>query len=120
MDCASLALQVAPISYYCLKKFIGLRPKLGNTFYHIFYLILDFLFTCHLNNMPAKLSLMLEISREKKYTDGLKSFVHKNCFLYPWRHAYNMAAARLRLLVICYLLSCSSPLSRKLLIKKIE
>jgi hypothetical protein len=35
VDCASLALQVAPVSYYCLKKIIGLRPKLGNTYYHI-------------------------------------------------------------------------------------
>jgi hypothetical protein len=35
MDCASLALQVAPFSYYCLSKIIGLRPKLGNTYYHI-------------------------------------------------------------------------------------
>ena len=35
MDCASLALQVAPVSYYCLNFFIGLRPKLGNTYYHI-------------------------------------------------------------------------------------
>jgi hypothetical protein len=35
VDCASLALQVAPVSYYCLKMFIGLRPKLGNTYYHI-------------------------------------------------------------------------------------
>ena len=31
----SLALQVAPVSYYCLNFFIGLRPKLGNTYYHI-------------------------------------------------------------------------------------
>ena len=35
VDCASLALQVAPVSYYCLIFFIGLRPKLGNTYYHI-------------------------------------------------------------------------------------
>ena len=35
VDCASLALPVAPVSYYCLKKIIGLRPKLGNTYYHI-------------------------------------------------------------------------------------
>ena len=35
MDCTSLALQVAPVSYYCLRKIIGLRPKLGNTYYHI-------------------------------------------------------------------------------------
>jgi hypothetical protein len=35
VDCASLALQVAPVSYYCLNFFIGLRPKLGNTYYHI-------------------------------------------------------------------------------------
>jgi hypothetical protein len=35
VDCASLALQVAPVSYYCLKFFIGLRPKIGNTYYHI-------------------------------------------------------------------------------------
>ena len=35
VDCASLALQVAPVSYYCLKKIIGLRPRLGNTYYHI-------------------------------------------------------------------------------------
>ena len=26
---------VAPFSYYCLTVFIGLRPKLGNTYYHI-------------------------------------------------------------------------------------
>jgi hypothetical protein len=30
-----LALQVAPVSYYCLNIFIGPRPKLGNTYYHI-------------------------------------------------------------------------------------
>jgi hypothetical protein len=30
-----LAQQVAPVSYYCLRKIIGLRPKLGNTYYHI-------------------------------------------------------------------------------------
>ena len=35
VDCTSLALQVAPVSYYCLIFFIGLRPKLGNTHYHI-------------------------------------------------------------------------------------
>jgi hypothetical protein len=35
VDCASLALQVAPVSYYCLKNIIGFRPKLGNTYYHI-------------------------------------------------------------------------------------
>jgi hypothetical protein len=35
VDCASLALQVAPVSYYCLIFFIGLRPKLGYTYYHI-------------------------------------------------------------------------------------
>jgi hypothetical protein len=27
--------QVAPVSYYCLQEIIGLRPKLGNTYYHI-------------------------------------------------------------------------------------
>jgi hypothetical protein len=37
VDCASLALQVAPVSYYCLQKIIGLRPKLGNTYYHIMH-----------------------------------------------------------------------------------
>ena len=37
VDFASLALQVAPVSYYCLTFFIGLRPKLGNTYYHIIY-----------------------------------------------------------------------------------
>ena len=26
---------LAPVSYYCLIFFIGLRPKLGNTYYHI-------------------------------------------------------------------------------------
>jgi hypothetical protein len=26
---------VAPVSYYCLQNIIGLRPKLGNTYYHI-------------------------------------------------------------------------------------
>ena len=35
VDCASLALQVAPVSYYYLIFFIGLRPKLRNTYYHI-------------------------------------------------------------------------------------
>ena len=35
VDCASLSLQVAPVSYYCLIFFIGLRPKLGCTYYHI-------------------------------------------------------------------------------------
>ena len=35
MDCTSLALQVAPVSYYCLIFFIGFGPKLGNTYYHI-------------------------------------------------------------------------------------
>jgi hypothetical protein len=35
VDCASLALQVASVSYYCLIFFIGLRPKLGNNYYHI-------------------------------------------------------------------------------------
>ena len=25
---------VAPVSYYCLTNIIGLRPKLGNTYYH--------------------------------------------------------------------------------------
>jgi hypothetical protein len=71
--------------------------------------------------MPAKLALMLEISREKIYTDGLKIFRSeelKMYFLYPWRHAYNMVAVRSRFLVICYLLSYSSSLSRKFLIKK--
>jgi hypothetical protein len=34
VDCASLALQVAPVSYYCLNFVIGLHPKLGNTYYH--------------------------------------------------------------------------------------
>jgi hypothetical protein len=29
--------QVAPVSYYCLICFIGLRPKLGNTYYHIIF-----------------------------------------------------------------------------------
>ena len=37
MDCTSLALQVAPVSYYFFIFFIGLRPKLGNTYYHINY-----------------------------------------------------------------------------------
>ena len=37
MDFASLALQVAPVSYYCFKFSIRLRPKLGITYYHIIY-----------------------------------------------------------------------------------
>ena len=37
MDFASLALQVAPVSYYCLIFFIGLRPKLGKTYYLLSY-----------------------------------------------------------------------------------
>ena len=35
MDFASLAIQVAHVSYYCLNFCIGLRRKLGNTYYHI-------------------------------------------------------------------------------------
>ena len=35
VDCASLAQQVAPVSYYCLIFFIGLHPKLGYSYYHI-------------------------------------------------------------------------------------
>jgi hypothetical protein len=41
VDCDSLALQVAPVSYYCLIFFIGLRPKLGNTYYHIMWVDYD-------------------------------------------------------------------------------
>jgi hypothetical protein len=44
---------------------------------------------------------MLEISREKIYTDGLKIFRSEELkiyFLYPWRHVYNMVAVRSRFL----------------------
>jgi hypothetical protein len=37
LSCASLALQVATVSYHCLFFFIGLRSKLGNTYYHIIW-----------------------------------------------------------------------------------
>ena len=32
---------VAPVSYYCLIFFIGLRPKLGNTYYRYLFNLLD-------------------------------------------------------------------------------
>jgi hypothetical protein len=40
IQCIKIVSQVAPVSYYCLNFFIGLRPKLGNTFYHIIWNIM--------------------------------------------------------------------------------
>ena len=76
MDCASLALQVAPVSYYCLSKIIGLRPKLGNTYYHI---IIIFLFTA--NYTPSDMPALLCHLRDKygdiiKLKTGMTSMVY--------------------------------------------
>ena len=60
MDCTSLALQVAPVSYYCSRKIIGLRPKLGNTYYHIIKKN-SILTAC----MPLKVTYLLDVQDKR-------------------------------------------------------
>ena len=71
MDCASLALQVAPVSYYCLSKIIGLRPKLGNTYYHI---IIATIFNeeCPTYETDGKFSMCIQEMTENRVSEVKK------------------------------------------------
>ena len=87
MDCASLSLQVAPVSYHCLIFFIGLRPKLGNTYYHI-------IFNVRTPSLEARnirlVNIITYVIEESKL---ISENMSANVISLPWRRFWEGAGA---------------------------